>query len=353
MGTGDWNDGMNRVGHGGQGESVWLAWFLCAIVHDWIPLAHGAGDTGRVARWKAAHEGWRRALQGPAWDGQWFKRAFFDDGSPLGSASRSEASIDVIAQAWSVLSTPAWSSRQRSAMEAVETNLVLPEAGLIQLLAPPLVRSVPSAGYIQAYPPGVRENGGQYSHAGVWALMAAAALAVRTPTLQAGAAPATDTPYRYFTYLSPAHRSLHPEWGKHYAVEPYVMAGDVYSQPPYTGRGGWSWYTGSAGWMHRAAVESIMGLHLRAETLFFTPCLPAHWPEAELTLTREGRSMRFILVRANPAQALEKCATSDAQLLGVAERLRWRSLPAHSCFVIPLAPTAPHEEPCPPLDPLR
>ncbi|MGA0582462.1 MAG: GH36-type glycosyl hydrolase domain-containing protein [Castellaniella sp.] len=345
IGTGDWNDGMNRVGHEGRGESVWLAWFLCAIVRDWIPLARSAGDIDRASRWETARDGWSQALQGAAWDGQWFKRAFFDDGTPLGSASRAEARIDLIAQAWSVLATPERSPRQDMAMEAVETNLVLPEAGLIQLLTPPLVHAAPSAGYIQAYPPGVRENGGQYTHAGVWALMAAAALAVRKPASRTATHQAIDTPYRYFTYLSPAHRSSHPEWGKHYAIEPYVMAGDIYSQAPYVGRGGWSWYTGSAGWMHRAAVESIMGLHLRAETLFFTPCLPAHWPEAELTVTREDRSMRFILVRASPAEALERCATTGARLLRVAEHLHWKSLPAHSCFVIPLAPARPSGTP--------
>ena len=341
MGAGDWNDGMNRVGYAGRGESVWLAWFLCTIAADWIPLARDFGDSDRAARWEVALQGWREALQGPAWDGQWFKRAFFDDGSPLGSAGQPEARIDLIAQAWAVLSTTEPSARQGLAMEAVETHLVLSGAGLIQLLAPPLVHAIPSAGYIEAYPPGVRENGGQYTHAGVWALMAAAALAVRQP----GAGATTSTPYRYFTYLSPAHRAIHPEWGQHYGIEPYVMAGDVYSQPPYVGRGGWSWYTGSAGWMHRAAVESILGLHLQADGLFFTPCLPAHWPEAELTLARDGRSMRFILVHGSPAAALEREATAGARVLRVTERLCWKVLPANSCFVIPLALVPPQSEP--------
>lgn len=338
MGAGDWNDGMNLVGHEGQGESVWLAWFLCAIAADWIPLARSFGDTARAEQWETALQGWHHALQDSGWDGQWFKRAFFDDGSPLGSSNRSEARIDLIAQAWSVLSTPEWSPRQGTAMAAVEAHLVLPEAGLIQLLAPPLQHAMPSAGYIEAYPSGVRENGGQYTHAGVWALMAAAALAVRKPESSASISDATNTPYRYFTYLSAPHRSSHPEWGKHYAIEPYVMAGDVYSQPPYVGHGGWSWYTGSASWMHRAAVESILGLHLLDEELFFTPCLPTHWPEAELTLTREGCSMRFILTRSSPTAALENWATAGAKVLNVAQRLRWRELPAHSCFVIPLIP---------------
>jgi cyclic beta-1,2-glucan synthetase len=217
-------------------------------------------------------------------------------------------------------------------MEAAEACLVDTEAGLLQLLTPPLADALPSAGYIQAYPPGVRENGGQYSHAGVWALMAAAALATR----EDADSDARDTPYRYFTYLSPAHRAAHPQRGAVYGVEPYAMAADVYSQPPYVGRGGWSWYTGAAGWLHRAALESILGLRLDAHELCFVPCLPSHWPEAEISLHRDGRSMRFVLVRAEPAEALARWANEGARILHVSERLRWRELPARSCFVIPL-----------------
>jgi cyclic beta-1,2-glucan synthetase len=338
MGTGDWNDGMNRVGHQGRGESVWLAWFLCAIVTDWIPLARQRGEHLRAARWQAALQGWSDALQTAAWDGGWYVRAFFDDGSTLGASTQPEARIDLIAQAWSVLSGGSPSKRvlerQRLAMDAVENHLVDRQAGLIQLLTPALVHATPSAGYIQAYPPGVRENGGQYAHAGVWALMAAAALVVRERSQ--GRAPAEgNRPYRYFTYLSPAHRTLHAG-GAAYGLEPYVMAADIYSQPPYTGRGGWSWYTGAAGWMHRAAVESIMGLQLSADRLFFTPCLPAHWPRAELRLTRDGRTMRFVLLRASPEAAQAACAELGGQLLPVAQPLRWTDLPVDSCFVIPL-----------------
>ncbi len=332
MGGGDWNDGMNRVGIEGRGESVWLAWFLCAIVTDWIPLARQRGDNARAQRWQDALQGWQRALQGPAWDGDWFKRAFFDDGSALGSHTNTEARIDLIAQAWSVLSGQAPAAMQRQAMEAVEACLVNTDAGLLQLLTPPLAQAEPSAGYVQAYPPGVRENGGQYSHAGVWALMAAAALAVRQPE----GAEARDTPYRYFTYLSPAHRAAHPQWGGVYGVEPYAMAADVYSQPPYVGRGGWSWYTGAAGWLHRAAVESLLGLRLHAQELFFTPCLPSHWPRAEITLLRDGRTMHFVLLRGDPKGALAEGAAQGARLLAVGERLRWVDLPARSAFVVPI-----------------
>jgi cyclic beta-1,2-glucan synthetase len=271
-------------------------------------------------------------LNGTAWDGQWFKRAFFDNGQALGAKDNPEARIDLIAQAWSVLSHAAPLDRQQMAMAAVQAHLVDANAGLIKLLDPPLVNAVPSAGYIQAYPPGVRENGGQYSHAGVWALMAQAQLAAQDP----GSSQAGDLAYRYFTYLSPAHRASHPTRGPAYGLEPYVMAGDVYSQPPYVGRGGWSWYTGAAAWLHRAAIESLFGLSQRAQTLSFTPCLPSHWPKAELTLVRGQRSMRFIMVRASTADALQTAAVPGAQLLQAGEALPWLELTGSSCFVIPL-----------------
>ncbi|WP_291010617.1 glucoamylase family protein [Hydrogenophaga sp.] len=330
MGGGDWNDGMNRVGSEGRGESVWLAWFLCRIVSDWLPLARARGELSRVRRWEVAFAGWLEALDTKAWDGAWFKRAFFDDGSPLGSASQPEARIDLIAQAWAVLSDQTSDERQRMAMDAVETQLVDAENGLIRLLDPPLQHASPSAGYIQAYPPGVRENGGQYAHAGVWALMAAAQVALH----EHGNTFVRNTPYRYFTYLSPAHRAAHPQWRSAYGLEPYALAADVYSAPPYTGRGGWSWYTGSAGWLHRAALESILGLQLQAEELWFTPCLPAHWPKAEITLRRDGRSMHFVLVRGDPAAEL--ASKPHAQLLQEGERLRWKDLSPDSCLVVPL-----------------
>ncbi len=332
MGTGDWNDGMNRVGHEGHGESVWLGWFLFHLVADFAPLARERGDEPRAQRWEAAAVGWRAALNGPAWDGQWFKRAFFDNGEPLGTHTNPEARIDLIAQAWSVLSQGAPQALQRMAMAAVEEHLVDHEAGLIKLLDPPLAHAEPSAGYIQAYPPGVRENGGQYSHAGVWALMAQAELGQH----QSGGRDNGDLVYRYFNCLSPAHRARHATHGEAYAIEPYVMAGDVYTQPPYVGRGGWSWYTGAAAWLHRAAIGSILGLHQSADELSFTPCLPSHWPRAELTLRREGRSMRFILMRTTAQVALEATAPLAARLLNPGESLAWRGLDAHTCFVIPL-----------------
>ena len=331
MGSGDWNDGMNRVGHEGRGESVWLGWFLCKLIADFVPVAKARGDLARAERWQDAATGWTKALLGTAWDGEWFKRAFFDDGQALGSHVNPEAKIDLIAQAWAVLSGVAPMDMQRTALTSVEAHLVDHDAGLLRLLDPPLAHAVPSAGYIQAYPPGVRENGGQYSHGAVWALMAQAEFAVADAAAMESAE-ANELPYRYFTYLSPAHRAAGPQYGAAYGIEPYVMAGDTYTQAPYVGRGGWSWYTGAAAWMHRAAIESIFGLRQTASTVSFKPCLPSHWPHAELTLKREGRTMRFIFVRGSAAKA------EEATLLHVGESVEWTKLVGEHTFVIPLQP---------------
>jgi len=314
MGSGDWNDGMNRVGHEGRGESVWLAWFLCDVVARYAPIAEQRGQRERAARWLDAARGWRGALQAAGWDGEWYRRAFFDDGTPLGSHLNAECKIDLIAQSWSVLSGAAPEAQARRAMAALDRELVDRDAGLVRLLDPPLAHGEPSAGYIQAYPPGVRENGGQYSHAGIWAMMAQAALGD------------ADTAYRYFTYLSPAHRSRRSGRAEAYRIEPYVMAGDVYSAPPYVGRGGWSWYTGSAAWMHRAAIESMFGVAQRGDELVVRPCLPSAWSQAELRLTRAGKSVRLLFVRATDAAPEVLAAAASARLLGVGETIRWSTL---------------------------
>ena len=232
-----------------------------------------------------------------------------------------------------MLSQAAPVALQRMALTAMDAHLVDPKAGLVKLLDPPLAHAVPSAGYIQAYPPGVRENGGQYSHAGVWAMMAQAQFTQSQPDSSVAQ---RDTAYRYFTYLNPAHRAAHPAHNAVYGIEPYVMAGDVYTQPPYVGRGGWSWYTGSAAWMHRAAIASIFGLEQSVDTLRFTPCLPSFWPQAEMTLRRGERSMRFIFTRSAPEVALAAHAHSNPQLLRVGEALPWANLAAQTCFVVPI-----------------
>jgi cyclic beta-1,2-glucan synthetase len=332
IGGGDWNDGMNRVGHLGRGESTWLGWFLLTVIDGFAPIARARGDEARVVRWEACAAGWHQTLEHSAWDGRWYRRGFFDDGEPLGGESCREAKIDLVAQAWAVLCGRAIPERQRAAMIALDTRLVDVDAGLVRLLDPPFVSAQPSPGYIQAYPPGVRENGGQYTHAAVWAMMAQAACAgVETSDRDRG-----ETVYRYFCYLSPAHRAAHPARAMHYGLEPYVVAGDVCSQPPHVGRGGWSWYTGAAGWLHRAAIESMFGLDQQATTLRFTPCLPPGWKRAELTLRRDRQTLRFILLRAAERDAATEAGVPDATLLLAGAELAWAALTGAHCFVIPL-----------------
>lgn len=310
MGTGDWNDGMNRVGHLGQGESVWLGWFLCLVMRDFAPIAMARGDTARATRWHEADQALRRALQTSAWDGEWFVRAFFDDGTPLGSQHNTACRIDLIAQAWSVLSGAATPAQQTQAMASAKRWLMDDDAGLVRLLDPPLNGHVPDAGYIQAYPPGVRENGGQYNHAAVWALMAQAALGDN------------DGAYQTFTRLSPAHRSSNAGQGPAYGLEPYVMAGDIYTQPPYVGRGGWSWYTGSASWLHRAAIESLCGLCVRQNQASLSPHLPSHWPQITLTLHHHGREHVFVVCAAWADESIQHAKAQGARPLAAGEWLK-------------------------------
>lgn len=306
MGTGDWNDGMNRVGHEGRGESVWLAWFLCSVVERYAPIAEARGDADRAERWRIARQGWIRALHEAGWDGAWFRRAFFDNGAPLGSATNDECRIDLIAQAWSVLSGASDAAHTQPAMAAMKAQLHDEQAGLLRLLHPPLAHSPNNPGYIQAYPPGVRENGGQYSHAAVWALMAQALSGD------------TEAAWQSFEGLSPAHRARHPERGPAYELEPYVMAGDIYSAAPYVGRGGWSWYTGSAAWLHRAAIETLLGLVVRGDRLSITPRVPAHWPGFEMTLRLPG--CRLTLQHGEASMA-------PTNWIDIGAWVDWRGLP--------------------------
>ncbi|BEP34459.1 glucoamylase family protein [Variovorax sp. V59] len=309
MGTGDWNDGMNRVGHEGRGESVWLAWFLCSVVEQYAPIAQARGEHARAARWNEARRGWIAALHDAGWDGAWFRRAFFDNSAPLGSSANDECRIDLIAQAWSVLSGASDDARTGPAMAAVKTHLHDGPAGLLRLLAPPFAHSANNPGYIQAYPPGVRENGGQYSHGAVWALMAQAIQGDH------------EAAWRSFEGLSPAHRAMHPERGPAYELEPYVMAGDIYSAAPYVGRGGWSWYTGSAAWLHRAAVETLLGLRVKGRMLALTPRVPAHWPGFEIALRLGQR--RLTLQWGTP-----DAAGTPTHHAAIGEWIDWQALPA-------------------------
>ena len=336
MGSGDWNDGMNAVGRDGRGESVWLGHFFCHIIARMAPIARERNELARAMQWETSAALCAQALQTTGWDGKWFRRAFFDNGQPLGSDAGTECKIDLIAQAWAVLSGAVSVPMQIQAMDSANAMLTDSQTGLIKLLTPPLQNAQPYAGYIQAYPPGVRENGGQYAHASVWALMAQARLHRMGHTLADDGTPRCDLTYRYFTYLSAAHRTADPTRNTPYGLEPYAMAGDVYGAEPYVGRGGWSWYTGAAGLMHRAAIESIFGLRLQGQALTFEPCLPCHWNEAELTLKRTGKTMHFILKRLHPDAAALTADQHQAKLLAVGSSLDWHTLPESTRYLIPL-----------------
>jgi len=265
IGSGDWNDGMNLVGIKGRGESIWLGFFLYEVLRRFAEVASLRGDEPFVARCQRAAEHLRQSLEQRGWDGGWYRRAYFDDGTPLGSSTSPECRIDSIAQSWSVLSGAADPERARQAMGALHTHLVRRDAGLIQLLEPPFDRSPLDPGYIKGYVPGVRENGGQYTHAAIWAAMAFARLGDRTRA------------WELFGMINPINHGRTPAEIATYKVEPYVIAADVYGVVPHVGRGGWTWYTGSAGWMYRLIVESLLGLRLEGETLRIEPCLPTDW----------------------------------------------------------------------------
>ena len=268
MGTGDWNDGMNRVGEAGRGESVWLGWLLVRTIALFAPLADER-DPARAHRWRDHAQAVREALEREAWDGAWYRRATYDDGTWLGSSNSGECCIDSIAQTWAVLSGAADPVRAATAMSSLERQLVKPHDGLALLFAPPFDTTPRDPGYIKGYPPGLRENGGQYSHAAMWAILAFAKLGEGTKAAQ------------LFSLLNPINHARTPEQVQRYKVEPYVLAADVYSVAPHTGRGGWTWYTGAAGWMYRAGLDGILGIRREGATLVIDPCIPAEWPGYE------------------------------------------------------------------------
>ena len=261
---------MNRVGIGGHGESVWLGFFLHAVLAEFAPLCAARGDTERVERYR--HEGERLAgVLERTWDGEWYRRGYYDDGSPLGSAQSEECRIDGVAQSWAVLSAAVPQRFADRAMDAVRAHLVRRGHGLVALLTPPFDRSAEEPGYIKGYPPGVRENGGQYTHAAVWAVMAMARLGYG------------DDAVELFHMLNPANHTRTAADVERYRGEPYVLAGDVLAHAAHAGRAGWTWYTGSAGWMYRAGLETILGLTRCAATFAIDPCIPAAWPGYSLT----------------------------------------------------------------------
>ncbi len=270
IGSGDWNDGMNMVGEQSRGESVWLGFFLYDVLMRFAEVARLRGDLSFAERCEREADHLRQNIEQHGWDGEWYRRAYFDDGSPLGSASNPECQIDSIAQSWSVLSGAGDTTRSRMAMDAVDRRLVRRDHALIQLLDPPFDKSNLNPGYIKGYVPGVRENGGQYTHAAIWAAMAFAALGDRRRA------------WELLAMINPVNHTRSPEGIATYKVEPYVVAADVYAVSPHNGRGGWTWYTGSAGWMYRLIVESLLGLRPEADKLYITPCLPPDWKEFTL-----------------------------------------------------------------------
>jgi cyclic beta-1,2-glucan synthetase len=286
IGGGDWNDGFNRVGLSGRGESVWLGWFLHKVLSDFAPIAQSRGDAARGARWAAAMAALSAALEREAWDGDWYRRGWYDDGAPLGSAASEECRLDSIAQSWAVLSRAGDPDRARRAMAAVERDLIRANHNIALLFAPPFDTSAPDPGYIKGYPPGVRENGGQYTHAAAWSVMAFAALGEG------------DKAAGLFWMLNPINHARTRADAHRYKTEPYAVAADIYAAPGHVGRGGWSWYTGSAGLLHRAGLESILGVVLDGAHVRIDPCIPASWPGFSATLRLRGA--RYDVTVTNP-----------------------------------------------------
>lgn len=303
MGSGDWNDGMNRVGNEGEGESVWLGFFLAHILKRFVPICRARNDRQRAERYAAYLADLTRALNADGWDGHWYRRAFYDDGTPLGSASNDECRIDAIAQGWSVISGVAPPERAALALDAVDQHLVDERAGIIRLLTPPFDLTGHDPGYIKGYLPGVRENGGQYTHGVLWAVRAFA---------EAGR---HDRAAELLRMILPLNHARTPAAADRYKTEPYAVAADVYSVEPHVGRGGWTWYTGSAGWMWRVAVESVLGLRREPEALRLTPRVPDDWDGFTLRYRTDARGTVYVLRAERVGPGPASAAEADGDLL--------------------------------------
>ncbi len=300
IGSGDWNDGMNRVGQAGRGESVWLGWFLVTVLNEFAPICErrGRSDLARVYRDEAR---WLTGMLELAWDGDWYRRAYFDDGTPLGSVQNEECKLDSLTQSWAVLSQTAQPSRAARAMDAVRAHLVRRDAQIVLLLTPPFDRMALDPGYIKGYVPGVRENGGQYTHAALWTVIALARLGLG------------DEAMELFHMLNPINHMRTTEDTERYRAEPYVVAADVYAHPMHVGRSGWTWYTGSAGWMYQAAIQALLGLRRSGSTISVSPCIPTAWPHYSLEW-RVGRT-RYRFTVSNPEHRC--CGIASAELDGI------------------------------------
>jgi cyclic beta-1,2-glucan synthetase len=301
FGAGDWNDGMNRVGAAGRGESVWLGWFLHATLLKFAPIAERHGRSDAAAVWRKHAFALQQAIEREAWDGDWYRRGYFDDGTPLGSVVSDECRIDSIAQSWAVISGAADRERAVRAMTAVNSQLVSRSDGLVKLFTPAFDRTRHDPGYIKAYPPGIRENGGQYTHAAMWSTLAFALLGDG------------DRAGELFSILNPINHSSTRAAIHRYKVEPYVVCADVYSSPQHVGRGGWTWYTGSAGWMYRTAVEGILGIHVRGRVLIINPCIPHGWTGFEITYKYGSSRYRIAVENPRSVSAGVSHATLDGR----------------------------------------
>ncbi|MDX0014277.1 protein ndvB [Sinorhizobium meliloti] len=301
---GDWNDGMNRVGEAGEGTSVWLGWFLAGTLRAFLPYARARKDKPRVALWERHLEALKDALEQAGWDGDYYRRGYYDDGTPLGSAENGECRIDSIAQSWSTLSGEGDKERSLRAMDAVMAELVDPEKRIVRLFTPPLETTKQDPGYIKAYPPGVRENGGQYTHAATWVVLAFAAQE------------RAEEAWRTFRMLNPVSHALSQVDAEHYRVEPYVVAADIYGEGALAGRGGWTWYTGSAGWLYRAGVEGILGIRKRGDKLLIRPVLPSEWPGYSAEVRVNGTTHRISVSRdsksGEPVVSVNNSVTKNA-----------------------------------------
>ena len=297
---------MNLVGRHGKGESVWLGFFLCHVLGEFAKVARLRNDPSFADRCEIEATQLRQRIETTAWDGEWYRRAYFDDGSPLGSIANAECQIDSVAQSWAVLSGAGNASRSRAAMNAVSARLVRRDHALIQLLDPPFDTSDLDPGYIRGYVPGVRENGGQYTHGAIWTAMAFAALGDNARA------------WELAQMINPVNHARTPEGVATYKVEPYVIAADVYALAPHTGRGGWTWYTGSAGWMYRLVVESLLGLELEAGRLRFTPCMPPEWKEFSLRY-RYRETSYHIVVRRTEMDGDERTHAASITVDGIVQ----------------------------------
>ena len=301
IGSGDWNDGMNRVGVEGRGESVWLGWFLVVVLTETATLCD-LRDRRDLAQRYRSQVRWLTGMLDLAWDGGWYRRAYFDDGTPLGSVQNDECKLDSVTQSWAVLSEAANGKRAERAMDAVRAHLVRRDAQIVLLLAPPFDRMEHDPGYIKGYLPGVRENGGQYTHAALWTVIALARLGLG------------DDAMELFHMINPINHSRTPEGLERYRVEPYAVASDVYAHPMHVGRGGWTWYTGSSGWMYQAAVDGLLGLRRHGHTFTVDPCIPAMW----LVFSLEWRcgGSRYRITVQNPGHQYR--GVRSAELDGMA-----------------------------------